>query len=272
MAGSFLLPLYVMVYQGVKESWKFQYIVPKLAKKVKGNSGWMEVRFRHPSPANVPVNEQFAAREHARHHFKTPYPFSRYHVRHFWDHAKEYGVHSIVNVLPELSTLSPQQEAKFLGYIKGDDTGNGAKREKYLAAYKELSGKNNPEEWSEERRKEIAQDARQIFDPIMASVNERIQLDDWEDAGKPPNESPYYFGPNTDLHDYGLVHMSSYEMHLYYELERYIEQFRDVMDDEAVPTVEGNAGNWQILDGSHRPDQQKEVARNLKQRNIKTIS
>ena len=146
MATFLGLPFYVSLYQGLRESWKFQYYAPKLSKKVKGNSGWMEVRYRHPSPANAPVNEQAAAREHLRHHFKTPYPYSRYYVRNFWDPIKEGGKFSIVKVLPELSQFTPKQEARFLNYIQGDDLGNKTKRDFYEKYAKKLMSENNPKE------------------------------------------------------------------------------------------------------------------------------
>lgn len=272
MVDVLLFPLYATIYQGLKETWKFQYYTPQLTKKVKGNSGWMEVRFRHPSPGNDPVNEQHAAREHLRHHFKVPYPYSRYYVRNFWDPKFEDGVHSDVRIYPDISTFTADQEGVYLGYIKGDDIGNQAKKENYMKTAGERMLKNNPKEWTPELRKRINSDVRPVFKELRDNIDEKIKLDHWEDTADFPGASPYYHNPDTFLMDYGQVHVSSYEMQLYLELEHAIEGVRDTMEKEGVPTVEGNSSNWKLLDNTHRKDQQTEVARSLKQRNIKTIS
>ena len=260
------------LYQGLKESFKFQYISPKLSRKVKGNAGWLEVRFRQPSPGNVPVNGDFAAREHLRHHFKTPYPYSRYYVRNFWDPKIEAGELKSVKYLPDISKMTPEQESVFLGFVKGDDLANQVRRDKYLKYARNLMSQNNPKEWSEEGQKRVQGDIRAIFKPLLKDIEEKEELDGWGDTGDFTGASPYYENPETFLHDYGLVHMTSYELQLYLELEHSIEAHRDEIEIEGEPVTQGNSENWKILDRSHRVDQQQEVVKSLKQRNIKNIS
>ena len=231
----------------------------------------MEVRYRQPSPANVPMNEGFASREHARHHFKTPYPYSRYYVRNFWDPVKEGGVRSTVFYAPDISSFSPSQEAFFLNFIKGDDLGNQTKKEKYIKAAKEILAKNNKNEWTEETPKKFAQDIRVLFNDLSESRREKVELDAWDDAGSFPNESPYYANPDTYLHEFNLHHWSSYELQLYLELEKWIEDYRDEIEEEGEDFVEGNSDNWKVLDDQHRTDQKLEVVKNLKQRNVRNI-
>ena len=100
---------------------------------------------------------------------------------------------------------------------------------------------------------------------------EKIELDDWEDVAEFPGASPYIVGPDTYMQEYGIYHYSSYENHLFIELEKYVDDMVDAMEEEGVPSREGDASNWKILDDSHRIDQQEEVVKNLKQRNAKKI-
>ena len=271
MFGSFLAPIFFTAYYGLKETLKYSYYSPRVLKKYKGNSGWMEVRFRHPSPANIPQNEGHAAREHIHHHFKVPYPYSRYYVRNYWDPVKEGDNPVSIRVIPQLEDFNEQQLAYYLGYTKGDDLANQRKKESFLARSQEISAKNNPKEYSLETSRRYQGDLRVMFKGLNEWRKDRDQLDDWEDPAEFPGASNYIAGPDTFLQEYSLHHWSSYENHLFIELEKYADDMVQAMEEEGVPNNEGNAGNWQILDDSHRADQQINVVRNLKQRNIKKI-
>lgn len=266
-----MVPVATILYQGLRESLKYQYHTPKLSKKVKGNGGWMEVRYRYPSPGNEAQNEQFASREIARHHFKTPYPYSRYYVRNFWDPAKEGSSDVTINYMPDISIFTPEQEALFLGYIPGDDLGNQTKNKKYSEYRKTAMSKNDPKVWSEEKQKEMFSDLRLVFKAYDDIVKDRIEVDEWADSGTPPNESKYTHDPNTYMHEYELFYWTSYDMHLYVELEHALNEIKEDMEANGVDTVEGNSNNWSILDSSHRIDQQQELVKSLKQRNLKAI-
>jgi hypothetical protein len=272
MFGSFLAPIFFTAYYGLKETLKYTYSSPKLMKKIKGNSGWMEVRFRHPSPGNVDLNDSHAAREQLRNHFKTPYQYSKYYVRNYWDPAKENPSNQTARVIPSLDDFTEKQLALYLGYMKGDDLANQRKKEAYLAKAKELNAKNNPKDYSLETSKRYQSDLRNIFKGFNEQIKEVEEYSTWQDMAEFPGASPYIAGPDTYLQEYSLHHFNSYENHLHIELEKYREDCIPEMEQYGVSQTTGNTDNWQILDSSHRSDQQEEVVKSLKQRNIKNIS
>lgn len=271
MYGAFLAPYIPTIYYGLKETLKYAYYPRQVTKKYKGNSGWMEVRFRHPSPGNVVYNDQHSAREQLRHHFKTPYPYSRYFVRNFWDPVKEGNNYTLVSIVPDLKDFTPEQQAHFLGFTKGDDAANERKKEEYNSMATLLKSKNNPKEFSDESAKRVQGDLRIMFRGFNEHRREKAELDDWDDMAEFPGVSPYIVNPGSYLQDYSLHHFSSYENHLFIELEKYVDDMVDAMEEEGVPNREGDTSKWQILDDSHRQDQQEEVVKNLKQRNAKKI-
>lgn len=271
MFGAFIAPLIPTVYYGLKETLKYAYYPRQVTKKYKGNSGWMEVRFRHPSPGSTVMNEGHSAREHLRHHFKTPYPYSRYYVRNFWDPVKEGNNYTVVRIMPDLNDFTPEQQSRFLGFTKGDDAANERKKQKYVEFAKFHKSKNNPKDFSDETAKRIQSDMRVMFKGFNDQRKDVKELDSWEDMAEFPGASPYLYHPDAFMQDYGIFHFNSYENHLFIELEKNVDEMVDAMEEEGVPNREGDASKWQILDDSHRIDQQEEVVRNLKQRNAKKI-
>ena len=59
---------------GLRDYFRFTYRLPKLTRKIKGYGGFMEVRYRHPSPANEDLNKGLASKEKPWNHYKIPYP------------------------------------------------------------------------------------------------------------------------------------------------------------------------------------------------------
>lgn len=270
--NSFTIPFVTLLYYGVKDSWKFLYQTPKLSKKIKGYSEWKEVRFRYPSPGNEPVNGDLTAREMQRQHYKAPYQFSRHSVRNFWNNERDGYSYDYIGAGTDLSGWSEAQESVFLKYKKGDDIGNKFKKERYLRTKSGLEDLTNVKGLAESMQKYEDKPVSLVHDFMKMKADYDIKSD-WVECGDIPGGSPYLVGPDTFLHEYQLHHWSSYDMQIYLELEKFIEDVRDEMEAKgSVPIYKGNSENWKILDNTHRPDQQIGVVKSLKQRNVKQLS
>lgn len=68
------------LYHGVRESVKYLYIPPAIRSRIE-NYDWETYRFRMPSPGNDLINNEKAARELHKDHFKASYHLSTYYVR-----------------------------------------------------------------------------------------------------------------------------------------------------------------------------------------------
>lgn len=260
------MPALALLYQGVKHAWKYNYVPPALPKGLRGMSGWSELRDRHPSPANSQSNGPYTSRELQRGHHKTPYYNSRYIVRNYWEFEKEVPQFIVCRHAPPLESFTPERLAKHLGFIVGDEAGNQRKLTQHKALLERINQENQPfyEEFPEAAslsNMELMHSARQEIENIRA-------LDEWGDMGDFPGASEYMVHPDTFLHTNGLQHWSSYDQHIYIELEKMIEEIRDSVLEEGQDVIEGNSSNWKVLDSRHRRDQQQEVMRTLKQRNV----
>mmetsp|Transcript_8076 Transcript_8076/g.11915 ORF Transcript_8076/g.11915 Transcript_8076/m.11915 type:complete len:273 (-) Transcript_8076:658-1476(-) len=271
MVGTDLIPALALLYQGVRESWKFSYVAPKLSKKVKGNSEWMELRFRHPSPGNVQSNGELTAREMQRHHYKTPYPHSRYYVRNYWRREFQGNEHVTYRYFPKLEDMTQEEEARILGYVPGEDALNQKKRQEYLQALETHAELNEQAQEVGNRFEEIEKNPGALLQGLKDRVEYMHSLNKWDDMGDFEGQSPYLIGPDTYLFDYGLHHVPSYEMQVYIELEKVLDDMRDELEEKGQPVRDGNANNQKVLDSMNRSDQQQEVINILKQRNVKKL-
>eukprot|EP00358_Blepharisma_japonicum_P007068 CAMPEP_0202941124 /NCGR_PEP_ID=MMETSP1395-20130829/1235_1 /ASSEMBLY_ACC=CAM_ASM_000871 /TAXON_ID=5961 /ORGANISM="Blepharisma japonicum, Strain Stock R1072" /LENGTH=168 /DNA_ID=CAMNT_0049636045 /DNA_START=306 /DNA_END=812 /DNA_ORIENTATION=- len=168
--------------------------------------------------------------------------------------------------------MSPKEEAITLRYHEGDEAGNKQKKERYLKAKAVRDAKSDLK-----GMKEIIDGAKEnpisVYHKMVERMTEFKKHHDWLELGDIPGGSPYQVTPDTFIHEYLMYQFSSYEMQLYLEIEKYLEDYRDYIEERgAIDIYEGNSENWKILDNHHRPDQQIEVVKSLKQRNVKQLA
>ena len=244
------LAVCAIMYQGVKEAWRFTYIAPAIAKGIRGNSGWEEIRYRHPSPASVQTNE-FHARAIERHHYKMPYMTSRHYVRNRWDpefqsFRYEDGTHA-----PDLTTLNAVEQAKLLDYIEGDVEGNAQKKQAYEAFYV----KTRTQPLTKVMNEELAawrENPALLRERIRTANAELKQADEWEDEEdfEEPKNLPKLPLSKQYRMEYWLTWWSSFELQLQLEFDYIIEKTRDQYQEEGINSYKGDRYLWQAGGGN----------------------
>lgn len=191
-----------MILHGLKESRLYHYRTPRLKSTFKGGSQWKEVRFRHPSPANEPSNKQLSARETPFDHWKVPYPYSKYNVRHYYPEEKDDDKVQIGRTLIDLQTLSPADEARMLDYVPGDEVGNSYKKERYLK-YFERTKVFGISAQIAAAVEEIKANPMHILNELKSFKAEMSQMNALQEEA-PDIESEYICGPDTFIAPYNL--------------------------------------------------------------------
>ena len=261
------LTLCAIMYQGVKEAWRFSYIFPSMPKGVRGNAGWEELRYRHPNPASVKTNE-FHARAIERHHYKTPYLQSRHAIRNYWDPNLQEYLYQHGTYAPDLATLSEAQQAKLLNYIEEDIEGNKQKKEQYEEFYARTRKQSQTGVMSEELAAWKANPA--LLRQRIREDNAWMKtLDAWEDEEdfKEPTNLPALPLNKQYRMEYWLTFWTSYEMQLTLEFDCIAEGIRDYYVEKGIDSYKGDRYLWQAGGGNLPADQIAQLNALLKLRN-----
>lgn len=244
------LGICAIMYQGVKEAWRFTYIPPAMPKGVRGNAGWEELRYRHPNPGSVKLNE-FHARAIERHHYKLPYLLSRHAIRNYWDpNIQEYRYQN-GTFTPDLATLSEADQAKLLDYIEGDTEGNLQKRKEYEEFYQRTLKQPQTAAMNEDMAAWKANPAlhrqRIIEDNAWMKA-----LDQWEDEHdfEEPDNLPALPLEKQYRMEYWLTQWTSFEMQLTLEFDCFLEAVRDHYVEHGIDSYQGNRYLWQAGGGN----------------------
>mmetsp|Transcript_26022 Transcript_26022/g.46138 ORF Transcript_26022/g.46138 Transcript_26022/m.46138 type:complete len:275 (-) Transcript_26022:4665-5489(-) len=265
--GTGVAAFIAMLWHGIKESHIYHYKTPRLKSTFKGGSQWKEVRFRHPAPANEASNGQLSARETPHDHWKVPYPYSKFNVRHYYSPEKDDKIPQVGRTLIDVTKMSPVQEARFLDYVEGDAEGNAIKKERYQQ-YFERTKTFGISSQIHEKIESLKTEPLKFMELMREAKAEADIINRFDDEGLPEKELEYYANPDTYIAPYDLHLMSSYEMQHYLELEAYLDTWAEKLETEGQEVRLGDTSIWQVVGDDAREDQRRTVNHTLKMRNI----